>query len=79
MRGHLSDGYSLLLLDLHGEAFHVGVFEVEAEVLSAQAHVGQRSGGLGAEKGGEITGHSHGEVEKVDIKVGRVLDGYKTG
>lgn len=30
---------SLLLLDLHGEPFHVGVFKVKAEVLSAEAQL----------------------------------------
>lgn len=31
--------HALLLLDLHGEALHVCVFEVEAQVLSAEAQV----------------------------------------
>lgn len=48
--------YLLLLLDLHGEAFHVSVFKVKAEGLSAQAQVRRQSGGLGAEVGGQITG-----------------------
>lgn len=47
-------GHSLLLLDLHGEAFHVSVFKVEAEVLPAEAQVGRhavrrQSRGLGGE------------------------------
>lgn len=52
----LSDSYSLLLLNLHGEAFHVGVFKIKAEVLSAEAQVRRQFGGLGYEMGGEITG-----------------------
>lgn len=50
--------HSLLLLDLHGETFHVGVFKVEAEVLPAEAQVGRhavrrQSGGLGRRDGRE--------------------------
>lgn len=52
----LKGSHSLLLLDLHGEAFHVGVFKVEAEVLPAEAQVGRhavrrQSGGLGRRDG----------------------------
>lgn len=53
------DSHSLLLLDLHGEAFHVGVFKVEAEVLPAEAQVGRHAvrrqsvGGLGRRDGRE--------------------------
>lgn len=47
----LKGSHSLLLLDLHGEAFHVCVFKVEAEVLPAEAQVGRhavrRQGGGG--------------------------------
>lgn len=57
----LSDSYSLLLLDLHGEAFHVGVFKVKADVLSAKAQVRRQSRGLRSETGGksETETHSH--------------------
>lgn len=48
--------HSLLLLDLHGEALHVGVFKVKAEVLPAEAQVGRHAvrrqgGGLGRRDG----------------------------
>lgn len=36
---HRRAGCLLLLLDLHGETFHVSVFKVEAEVLPAEAHI----------------------------------------
>ena len=50
--------HSLLLLDLHGEALHVGVFEVKAQVLPAEAQVRrhavrQEAGGLREERGEE--------------------------
>lgn len=55
------DSHSLLLLDLHGEAFHVSVFKVEAEVLPAEAQVGRhavrrQSGGLGRRDGKRLEG-----------------------
>lgn len=33
--------YSLFLLDLHRQAFHIGVFEVIAQVLRAEAEIGR--------------------------------------
>lgn len=53
--------HSLLFLDLHGEAFHVGIFKVKAEVFPAEAQVGWhvvrwQSRGLGGQMERELRG-----------------------